>query len=170
MTRRIKLARWKSNWLVLLGLPLEGVPPPSQWSGTEEFEVWDGREDVEAALNRQPVQLCGNPKLLRTLWDECIRGIGRNKPAKDFTREEQGQVKSKHSQRKPFWDCVLRLVATACSAGCAIQKIENTRVGKNLTFQLKCMNDNENRDGHNCLMPNSRFKQKRRGRNSGPNQ
>ena len=64
---------------------------PGQSGWTEEVEVQDGREDVEAAQNWRPPLLCSSLGRLRTLWDERTQGIGGNKPAKEFTREEQGR-------------------------------------------------------------------------------
>ena len=166
-----RIGKMEKQLSLLSGAPARRYPTitvdasPGERGGTEEVEVRDGREDVEAARNRKPAQLCSNPKLLRTLWDEYIQGIGGNKPAKDFTREERGRVKSEFSQRKPFWECMSRLIAAGYTAGCAIQKIENTYVG-NLTFQLKCISKDEKKGGHNNLIPNPRFKPKRRGRNS----
>ena len=75
-------------------------------------------------------------------------------------------MKNKCNQRKPFRDCMLGLAAAGNSAGCAIQKIKNRHVS-NFTFQLKCINMDEKKGGHDNLMPNPRFKQKwTRGRNS----
>ena len=61
---------------------------PGQRGQMEEVEACGGREDVEAAWSQQPAQLCSNPKLFQTPWDEHIQGIGGNKTTKEFTREE----------------------------------------------------------------------------------
>ena len=46
------------------------------------------RDDVD--VNAVLVQ---SPRTLHQLWDEYIKGIGNNKPAKDFTRLERGRHK-----------------------------------------------------------------------------
>ena len=53
--------------------------------------------------------LMPRPRTLYQLWDEYIRGIGNNKPAKYFTRAERGKFKFKYSRRKVLWDLIERL-------------------------------------------------------------
>ena len=59
--------------------------------------------DINAVLVR-------SPRMLHQLWDEYIKGIGNNKPAKDFTRLERGRHKLVYCCRKIVWDVVANLV------------------------------------------------------------
>ena len=94
-----------------------------------------------------------------------MNGAGGNKPAKDFTGEERGRVKSKFCQRKPFWECMKRMLAGGFTAASAISRISNIYHGS-ITFQLRCIAADEKRGGHNLLLHNAQFEPKRQGRNS----
>ena len=61
--------------------------------------------------------------MLHQLWDKYIKGIGNNKPAKDFTRLERGRHKFVYCRRKIVWDVVANLVCTGVPASEAIQQI-----------------------------------------------
>ena len=62
--------------------------------------------------------LMDRPTSLQQLWDEYIRGIGLNKPAKDFTPAERGhkKVKFKYSRRLNFWTMMSLLVSRGFSS------------------------------------------------------
>ena len=74
--------------------------------------------DVNAVLVR-------SPRTLHQLWDEYIKGIGNNKPAKDFTRLERGRHKFVYCRRKIVWDVVANLVRAGVPASEAIGRIYN---------------------------------------------
>ena len=52
-------------------------------------------------------KLMAQPRSLGELWHEFQFGYGRNKPAKDFTREERNNktenIKQKYYRRKKIW-------------------------------------------------------------------
>ena len=140
---------------------------PGQRGRTEQVVIREGdhEEEEQAVGDRRPAQLCNNPKLLRVLWDEYVNGVGGNKPAKDFTREERGRVRSKYCQRKPFWECMKRMIAGGFTAASALRRIGNIYNGS-ITFQLRCNAPIERRGGHNLLLHNPHCEPKRQGRNS----
>ena len=61
--------------------------------------------------------------MLNELWREYEFGMCGNKPAKDFTPHERGQVKVTYCQRKVFWDKVAELIRADFTADEAIDKI-----------------------------------------------
>ena len=69
------------------------------------------------------VTLIDNQTTLHMLWEEYIRGIGRNKPAKFFTAAERGRDKHRHSRRKNAWRVIENLVRTGLSSHEAIERI-----------------------------------------------
>jgi hypothetical protein len=67
--------------------------------------------------------LSPNPRSLYLLWEEYENGIGRQKAARLFSREERGKVKDKFHRRKVVWDCVATLVRAGLTAHVAIDRI-----------------------------------------------
>ena len=61
-----------------------------------------------AAVPGKPAALSPRPKSLSQLWDEWMKGIDGQLPAKDFTSTQRGEDKIKHvfSLHKPFWSRV----------------------------------------------------------------
>ena len=60
--------------------------------------------------------LSGTPRTLNQLWVECMDGIGGQKPARLFTREERGAGKHKYHRRKVVWDRVALLINAGLTA------------------------------------------------------
>ena len=69
--------------------------------------------------------LMPRPRTLYQLWDEYIRGIGNNKPAKYFTRAERGKFKFKYSRRKVLWDLIEQMNRAGISSSEAITRIHS---------------------------------------------
>ena len=89
---------------------------PAAVQGSPRRRQVDGHRDPRALLTP-------NPRTLHVLWDEYIRGIGGNKPAREFTRAERGPVKHKYSRRKVFWDLVEELCRAGHSSNDVIDRI-----------------------------------------------
>ena len=62
-------------------------------------------------------------KNLWDLWQEYEYGLGGNKPARDFTRQERGHVKFVYSRRKVFWEVMCKLVRAGHTSDSAIDLI-----------------------------------------------
>ena len=149
-------------------ISLNAVTVRARGGGTKEVKVQEGdheEEEQQAVGDRRPAQLCNNPKLSRVLWDECVNGAGGNKPAKDFTSAERGRVKSKCCQRRPFWECMKRMLAGGFTAASAVWHIADVCTGS-IAFQLRCVAADKKRGGHNLLLHNPQFEPKRQGCNS----
>ena len=81
--------------------------------------------------------LTKTPKALHTLWLEWEFGIGGNKPAKDFTAIERGQVRFQYSLRKVFWDLCSQMIRRGYSSDAAIDKIYSVYPRLSLTQILR---------------------------------
>ena len=70
-------------------------------------------------------QLVDHPKSLSILWKEWMFGIGRNKPAVNFTPRERNndQNKNKYLKRKPFWLLLGRMVNADMHADAACERV-----------------------------------------------
>ena len=79
--------------------------------------------EVEDTVRRMPAKLSRSPKTLFDLWHEYQFGLNGCKPAKDFTLEERGKVKSVYCRRKVFWDVVASLVNAGHTSEVAIDKV-----------------------------------------------
>ena len=62
------------------------------------------------------------PRMLNDLWRECEFGMCGNKPAKDSTPHERGQVKVTYCPMKVFWDKVAKLIRAGFTADEALDK------------------------------------------------
>ena len=73
-------------------------------------------------------QLLNKPKTLSILWKEWMFGVGRNKPAKDFTSQERNTEKNKnvYTRRKPFWLLVGRMTNAGWNDQVACEVIQET--------------------------------------------
>ena len=67
--------------------------------------------------------LSGTPRTLDQLWDEYMDGIGGQKPARLFTREERGACKHKYHRRKVVWDRIALLINAGLTAQVACDRI-----------------------------------------------
>ena len=70
-------------------------------------------------------QLVDHPKTLSILWREWMFGIGRNKPAVNFTPRERNndQNKNKYLKRKPFWLLLGRMVNSGLHSDAACKRV-----------------------------------------------
>ena len=73
-------------------------------------------------------QLLNKPKTLSILWREYMFGVGRNKPAKNFTSQERNTEKNKnvYTRRKPFWLLVGRMTNAGWNDQVACEVIQET--------------------------------------------
>ena len=62
-------------------------------------------------------------RTLNQVWDEWIRGVGNNKPARYFMAAERGRCKFKYSRRKIVWSIIEARVRANDDAGTVIQRI-----------------------------------------------
>ena len=114
--------------------------------------------DVLQGGDTRPATLSRNPKMLSTLWDEYINGVGGRKPAQQFTREERGLrgIKQNYFFQKPFWICMQRLIDKGHTEAVALNKIERVygRSGCSITNMLRKIVKDERNGGHRFLDPN----------------
>ena len=70
-------------------------------------------------------QLVDHPKTLSILWKEWMFGIGRNKPAVNFTPQERNNKdnKNKYLKRKQFWMLLGRMVNANIHADVACERV-----------------------------------------------
>ena len=98
--------------------------------------------------------LSKRPKNLHELWHEYVHGIGGNKPAKDFTPQERGHKANKfaYCRRRPFWDCMKKLINSNYSAQEAIKRIYSS-YGHNSSVStiLAKFQEDKSRGGHENL-------------------
>ena len=78
-----------------------------------------GEENAGPAV----ASLMPRPRSVHDLWVEYQFGTGGRKPARSFTAEERGKVKSVYSFRRPLWEKVDELVRTGRSAHVACDMI-----------------------------------------------
>ena len=83
----------------------------------------NGNEELRGGAGDSTAQLSNHPRTLLLLWHEYLHGLGNNKAAKDFTREERGGAKQKYSKRKLFWDLMCNLLRAGFTELAAIDKI-----------------------------------------------
>ena len=74
-------------------------------------------------VQRIKAKLYCSPKTLFDLWHEYQFGLNGCKPAKEFTLEERGKVKSVYCRRKVFWDVITLLVNAGHTSEVAIDKV-----------------------------------------------
>ena len=80
---------------------------------------------------RQPGKLRRCPKNLYILWAEYESGIGGNKPARQFTREERGKCRFAYCRRKIVWDVIENMCRRNLSVDVAIDRIYDECGGQN---------------------------------------
>ena len=97
--------------------------------------MFASKGDANQGQDRRPAVLMNNQKFLHVLRDEWTNGLNGSLPASDFTAEQRGRCKSKHSQRKVFWDCMLRLIQAGYTVQSLLHKINQVYPGT-LTQQL----------------------------------
>ena len=103
----------------------------------------------------KPATLCDRPKLLATLWEEWIKGVGGRLPAKDFAPHQRGKVEALFHLRKPFWLCIERLIHNGYDAASAIDLIEEHYSDcDTMTKKLAKISRHEKLGGHYRLCPN----------------
>ena len=83
----------------------------------------DEGEAEENAIHPFASMLSQMPRTLFDLWAEYQYGIGRQKPAKDFTAAERGKVKYLYHHQKVVWDIIARLMHAGFTAEVAIDRI-----------------------------------------------
>ena len=73
-------------------------------------------------------KLLNHPKTLSILWREYMFGVGRNKPARDFTTLERNTKDNKnvYTRRKPFWLLVGRMTNAGWNDQVACEMIQET--------------------------------------------
>ena len=73
-------------------------------------------------------KLLNHPKTLSILWREYMFGLGRNKPAIDFTTQERNNKKNKnvYTRWKPFWLLVGRMTNAGWTDQVACEMIQET--------------------------------------------
>ena len=106
-------------------------------------------ETEEEVVQRMKAKLYRSPKTLFDLWHEYQFGLNGCKPAKDFTLEERGKVKSVYCRRKVFWDVVASLVNAGHTSEVAIDKVYACYSrGKSVTTILLNMVQDRKNGGH----------------------
>lgn len=88
----------------------------------------DGDEALMAGIDRN-AKLSRGPKTIHALWQEYQFGLGTNKPAKDFTTTERGNVRFVYCRRKVVWDLITKLVNAGHSAEAVCDKIQDIYKG-----------------------------------------
>ena len=78
-------------------------------------------------------------KKVGEVWQECLHGVGGNKPAKDFTGPERNGTGGTYSRRKPIYDLLGDLVRAGHTAPAAIRAIDDTHPGVPLLRLAKCI-------------------------------
>ena len=89
----------------------------------DENEQDQVEETEEEVVQRMKARLYRSPKTLFDLWHEYQFGLNGCKPAKDFTLDERGKVKSVYCRRKVFWDVITSLVNAGHTSEVAIDKV-----------------------------------------------
>ena len=99
-------------------------------------------------------QLVDHPKTLSILWREWMFGIGRNKPAINFTPQERNNKdnKNKYLKRKPFWSLLARLVNSGIHADAACERVFEVYTvvagATNMSSILKAIQQDRAKDVH----------------------
>ena len=99
-------------------------------------------------------QLVDHPKTLSILWKEWMVGIGRNKPAVNFTPQERNndQNKNKYLKRKPFWLLLGRMVNANINADAACERVFEVYTlvagATNISAILKAIQQDRKKDVH----------------------
>ena len=99
-------------------------------------------------------QLVDHPKTLSILWKEWMVGIGRNKPAVNFTPQERNndQNKNKYLKRKPFWLLLGRMVNAGINADAACETVFQVYTlvagATNMSAILKAIQQDRAKDVH----------------------
>jgi len=105
--------------LLLLNKRGRAVAPAAL--GQEGKAAAGGGADASPAA--EWIALSDTPRTHFQLWHEYQHGIGGQKPARLFTREEHNQVKHKYHWRKVVWDCISEVVRGGLTAQVAIDRI-----------------------------------------------
>ena len=135
---------------VVIGLRRNAGPGRDLTRTTQGVEILVGNPDQ--GQDTRPATLTRNPKLLGILWDEYQNGVGGQKPASEFSREERGRCKAVYSQRKPFWDCMERQLSRGATKLTALARINRIYGHHRLvTKMLIAIRKDERRGGHNSL-------------------
>ena len=81
--------------------------------------------DYQAGIDPN-ARLCDKPKSLHFLWMEYTVGIGKNKPAKDFTPSESNHDcnQNKYNMRCAFGDKVASLTTSGLHHQSIVDKID----------------------------------------------
>ena len=113
-------------------------------------EVQEDEEETEReVVQRMKAKLYRSPKTLFDLWHEYQFGLNGCKPAKEFTLEERGKVKSVYCRRKVFWDVITSLVNAGHTSEVAIDKVYGCYGrGKSVTTILLNMIQDRKKGGH----------------------
>ena len=99
-------------------------------------------------------QLVDHPKTLSILWREWMFGIGRNKPAINFTPQERNNKdnKNKYLKRKPFWSLLGRMVNANIHADAACERVFEVYTvvagATNMSAILKAIQQDRAKDVH----------------------
>ena len=99
-------------------------------------------------------QLVDHPKSLSILWREWMFGIGRNKPAVNFTPQERNNKdnKNKYLKRKPFWLLLGRMVNADIHADAACGRVFEVYTlvagATNMSAILKAIQQDRAKDVH----------------------
>ena len=102
------------------------VAPARVVSARRRGRRHDNIGEIGQADSGPPALLGRCPRTLFALWDEYVNGIGGNKPAREFTREERGlrRNKFKYCNRRIIWKCMERLIVRGNNTvATAVQKI-----------------------------------------------
>ena len=99
-------------------------------------------------------QLVDHPKTLSILWREWMFGIGRNKPAVNFTPQERNNKdnKNKYLKRKQFWMLLGRMVNANIHADAACERVFEVYTvvagATNMSSILKAIQQDRAKDVH----------------------
>ncbi len=110
------------------------------------------RQGTPGAPPSRKATLPSAPKSLALLWAVYENGVDGAKPAREFTKEERGAVKTKYCRWLPFWRCMDRLIRAGSDVNTAIRRIRTTYgYHLNITQLLLKIRDDEKNGGHGAL-------------------
>lgn len=90
----------------------------------------------------------GKVKTMHELWHEYQFGIGRNKPAKDFTPAERGKKKSTYCRRNHVWKLIAGLVNAGHTSVSVCDKIHEHYKGTMSSMMNQIRRDIHNKNLH----------------------
>ncbi len=107
-----------------------------------EVRTNNGRRVVNRlrSTNDRPARLA-KIKRVGEVWQECMFGIGGNKPAKDFTDTEHRGTGGTYSRRKPIYEVMATLVRAGRSPASVIKTIDDLCPGVPLLTLGKRLRD-----------------------------